>query len=84
MLFENTDAFEAQLARARESEGKSGRKDDGADSDPDELSQHMGELAVVTEDALSIPPSKRSLVIKKLSASVPWKSLEEIDDHINW
>jgi hypothetical protein len=84
MAFENTDMFEAQLARAREAEGKSAHKDDGGDCDQDELSQQMGDLAVVSEDALSIPASKRSLVSKKLSASVPWKSLEEIDDHINW
>jgi hypothetical protein len=80
MVFENTDMFEVQLARAREAEAKSARKEDG----DEDLSQQMGELVVGSEDALSIPASKRSLVIKKLSASVPWKSLEEIDDHINW
>lgn len=77
-LFESNEPFEQQLAEEERSSKEGGHSDD---DDGDETSRdHYPAL----DAELSIPNSRRSALIKKLSSSIPWKNPEEFDEHINW
>ena len=76
MVFDSNEYFEEQLniSRAREREL--------CERDGDEVRDDAHETGEGSQ--LVVPPAKRSMVLKRMSAAVPWKSLEEIDEHIDW
>jgi hypothetical protein len=76
-VFENAEYFEEQLAQAAE-ESEARRQPDPK--------VHRGDTAESTSSnaELSIPSNRRSQIMKKFAAAAPWKSLDEVDEHINW
>ena len=93
MVFDNTEAFEEQLAHM--SLSNSQHNDEEGDDDSMLTPRHTELIvgpppsraegtAAADQDELSIPQSKRTLIIKKLSTAIPWKSVEEFDQHIDW
>lgn len=82
MVFDSADYFEEQLAKLKIGENDP-REVESVASHGEE--DHNGDINGATgEDELTIPAGKRNIILKRMVTSVPWKSLEEIDEHINW
>lgn len=87
-VFDSADYFEEQIAKSASLQHP--HRDDYDDADEiDALAREVDRKLSAAEAGpegveLVIPKNKRSAVIKRLATSVPWKSMEEIDEHINW
>lgn len=84
-IFETSDLFEHQLTeehhqlqdqRARDAEEYEHAIAPAEDTVESQYPPVEGEL--------DIPVSRRNMVVKKLAGSIPWKGLEEFEEHIAW
>jgi TATA-binding protein-associated factor Taf7 len=91
-VFDSNESFEKQIAEEAQTNTESGEQDrDLPDnmSDLDENEDHtrekrtQGHLFPTLEGELSIPNSRRNIILKKLTTAIPWKSPEEFE-HISW
>lgn len=85
-VFDSADYFDEQIAH---SAMRAHRSNDDVTDEVDALAREVDRKLSAAEEGpaeaeLVIPKNKRSVVIKRLATSVPWKSIEEIDEHINW
>lgn len=92
-VFDSNESFEKQIAEEAETNTESGEQErDLPDnmSDLDENEDHTREKRTQSnvfptlEGELSIPSSRRNIILKKLITAIPWKSPEEFDEHISW
>lgn len=87
--FESNDHFEQQLAE--EERGAESALDQASDNNRANSDENDGDSRTnrnenypALDGDLNIPNSRRSAIVKKLATAIPWKNLDEFDEHINW
>lgn len=92
-LFDTNESFEQQIAdEERNKYGETDQPDNLSDLGKDdedgdagnEKEKASGEVYPALDKELIIPMSRRSAMAKKLATALPWKTMEEFDEHINW